>query len=132
LTLAESDFDPRLAATMGITDRRTLEKWRKRQSSRYRHEWISHADLDCTSCHTVTAINTVDGKGPVVPVLSCGGGGTGCHITATAGEGGILNSEVDQKKAKPSFECTKCHLTLGKRPAPESHIDAISATKSKQ
>jgi hypothetical protein len=132
LTLAESDFDPAIATRMKITDRRTLEKWRKRQSSRYQHEWVTHVDLDCSSCHKVAAINTVDGKGPVVPALSCGGGGTGCHITATASEGGVLNTEVDQKKANPAFECTKCHIKLGKSPAPESHINAISATKSGQ
>jgi hypothetical protein len=132
LAISESDFDPKLATAMRITDPRTLQKWRKRQSSRYRHEWVSHADLDCSSCHDVAAINTVSGKGPVVPVLSCGGGGAGCHITATTADGGILNSEVDQKKATPGFACTKCHVGLGKKPAPESHIDAIAATKNKQ
>jgi hypothetical protein len=126
------DFDPKMAAAMGITDKTTLEKWRRREAVKFRHEWIIHADLSCTDCHNTAKVNTLDQKGPEVPVLSCGGSGSGCHITATSDEGGALNTEFDQKKADPVFQCTKCHAFLGKRPAPESHISALAAIKNKK
>jgi hypothetical protein len=121
------DFDPKLAATMGITDRTDLDKWSRREAGRFRHEWVSHAELTCTDCHKLAAINTIDPKGPSVPVLSCGGSGSGCHITAKADDGGALNLEVDQKKANPGFQCTKCHIQLGKGPVPDSHLKALAA-----
>jgi hypothetical protein len=126
------DFDPKMAAAMGITDKTTLEKWRRREAVKFRHEWVIHADLSCTDCHNTAKVNTLDQKGPEVPVLSCGGSGSGCHITATSDEGGALNTEFDQKKADPVFQCTKCHAFLGKRPAPESHISALAAIKNKK
>ncbi|MEK6302398.1 MAG: cytochrome c3 family protein [Acidobacteriota bacterium] len=126
------DFDPKIAAAMGITDKTMLEKWRRREAVKFRHEWVIHADLSCADCHTTAKINTVDAKGPEVPVLSCGGAGTGCHVTATSDDGGALNLEFDQKKSDPGFQCTKCHGLLGKRAAPESHISALAAIKNKK
>lgn len=126
------DFDPKMAAAMGITDKTTLEKWRRREVMKFRHEWIIHADLSCTDCHNTAKINTLDEKGPNVAVLSCGGAGSGCHVTATSNEGGALNAELDEKKAQAGFQCTKCHVLSGKGPAPESHINALAEIKNKK
>ena len=73
-------------------------------------------------------MNTLDPKTSKVPVKSCGGA-EGCHITATADDGGILNYEIDQKKSNASFECTKCHLRHGKQPLPDSHVKAVPMAK---
>jgi hypothetical protein len=124
------DFDSKLASSMGITDRTTLERWRRRTSVRYRHEWFSHASLDCTSCHNVLAMKTLEEQTLKVAIRSCGGEGTGCHIEPTGD--GILNIEVDKKKANLSFQCTKCHAILGKEPVPASHISAIEMIKNKK
>lgn len=127
-----ADFDPKLAAAIGILDRTDLDKWSRREAGKFRHEWFSHAELSCQDCHRLAAINTTDVKGPSVAVLSCGGTGSGCHVTPTAADGGALNLEADQKKANPSFQCTKCHVQLGKQPVPDSHLKAIAAMKDKK
>jgi formate-dependent nitrite reductase cytochrome c552 subunit len=131
LTEAQSDFDAKFAATMSVKDKTMLEKWSRRQAGRFRHEWFSHAELKCTDCHNVAEINTANGKGPVVNVLSCGGAGSGCHVTATSDDGGALNFEIDQRKAKPAFQCTKCHINEGRKPVPESHSKALIEIKKK-
>ncbi len=126
LTEAHDDFDPKLAASMGISDKTTLEKWSRRNTAKFRHEWLPHAGLSCANCHKVATLNTLD-KSTRVRAVSCGGEGTGCHIEATTE--GILNLELEKKKANPSFQCTKCHINNGRNPAPETHIKAISADK---
>jgi class III cytochrome C family protein len=126
------DFDPTMAVAMGITDKTMLGKWRRREAVKFRHEWVIHADLSCIDCHSTEKINTLDEKGPEVPVLSCGGAGSGCHVTATSEDGGALNTEFDQKKSNPGFQCTKCHGLLGTRSAPESHVSALAAIKEKK
>jgi hypothetical protein len=63
-----------------------------------------------------------------VSVRSCGGA-EGCHVTATADDGGILNYEIDKKKTSQDFACTKCHISFGKKAVPESHVKAIQALK---
>jgi hypothetical protein len=131
-TETHAEFDPKVAAAMGITDKTTLEKWRRREAIKFRHEWVLHADLSCTDCHNTPKINTLDEKGPEVQVLSCGGPGSGCHVTVTTDEGGALNTEFDQKKADAGFQCVKCHGLLGKRPVPQSHINALSAIGNKK
>lgn len=128
---AHIDFDPKVAATMGIKDNLTLMKWRKRESGVFRHEWFSHQELSCANCHTPTAIDTLDEKTKKVPIKSCGGGGEGCHITPTTDDGGILNYVIDQRKTNPAFQCTKCHIVFGKEPIPQSHLDAVNALKPK-
>lgn len=121
----DSDFDPRMPAKMGITDRVMLSAWRRRVSAgAYRHEGGAHPDLACTDCHVPARMNTVDIETLRVPVSSCGGA-EGCHATATLDEGGILNYEIDQKKKNASFVCTKCHVTFGKQTVPASHVKAI-------
>jgi hypothetical protein len=74
-------------------------------------------------------INTVDEKTKKVPVQSCGGEGSGCHIEATAE--GVLNFEVDKKKANPAFRCVKCHVVNGAKAVPETHASAVSKAGKK-
>jgi hypothetical protein len=124
-----SDFDPQLAARMNVTDRLTLALWARRQTARYRHEWFSHAELKCSDCHKVEEMNTAEPRTTRVPVLSCGGGGSGCHITAADEEGGALNLAVARKLEDASATCTKCHAVLGARPVPSSHASALSAIR---
>jgi len=127
-TRAHDDFDPKLAAAMGITDKLMLARWSRRDTAKFRHEWAPHSALGCTSCHAVATINTLDPKSRT-QVKSCGGSGTGCHIEATAD--GILNAEFQKKKANAAFECTKCHVRNGKNPPPDSHVSANAAATKK-
>lgn len=129
-TSAESltaDFDPRLAATMGVADNLLLMIWRKRHSAgAFRHEGGMHPDQSCTACHHIATMNTLDEKSLRVSVLSCGG----CHIGASADDG-ALNFEVEKRKADPAFQCVKCHIRFGREPVPESHLKAIAAAQTK-
>ena len=116
------DFDARLAAQIGVTDRVTLDAWRRRDSSgTFRHEFASHAELRCDTCHNVQTMNTVEAKTKRVAVASC----SMCHVTATADDGGAMNFEVEARKANAAFQCTKCHVVFGKQPIPASHTQAI-------
>ena len=128
LTQTHDDFDPKLAASMGITDKVMLEKWSGRHTAKFRHEWIPHASLSCMSCHNVATLNTLDKK-TRTQVKSCGGSGTGCHIESTTD--GILNMEFQKKKASPAFQCTKCHILNGKNSPPETHVNAVAAATKK-
>jgi len=120
-----SDFDPAMPVTMGISDRVMLNAWRRRISAgAYRHEGGMHPDLACADCHKPAEMNTIDPQTLKVPVRSCGGA-DGCHITATSDDGGALNFEIDQKKTNPNFVCTKCHIVFGKQSVPASHLGAI-------
>lgn len=111
-----TDFDEKLAGTMGIQDWWTLTAWRSRISAgAFRHE--VHSDLKCAHCHQSSAMRAV-------PVKSCGGA-EGCHITPTLDDGGILNYELDQRNKHSGFACTKCHLVFGNKPVPASHVNAI-------
>ena len=122
-TWPKTDFDAKAAARMKINDLIVLTSWRNRDSSAtFRHEFSSHAELECASCHNVLKMNTTDPATKKVPVTSC----NLCHITATTDDGGALNYEVDERKKNPKFECVKCHLTFGKMPVPESHFKAIT------
>jgi hypothetical protein len=123
-----SDFDPLLSKKIGIDDWGALTAWRSRYSSgAFRHE--VHADLSCTKCHN-PAMNTVDVSTLKVPVGSCGGA-EGCHVTATADDGGILNYELDQRKTNERFVCVKCHIVFGSKPSSASHLEAIVKAASK-
>ena len=130
LDLKGTDFDAGLASKMKATDPVILARWERRESAgKYPHDGGGHPDLECKSCHNTSVMNTVDMKSLKVPVMSCGGGGTGCHITATVDDGGILNFEVQARKTKPDFQCAKCHITQGTGPIPESHLTALAKTK---
>ena len=123
------DFDPQLASAMGITDKTLLDSWSTRISAgAYRHEGGMHPDVGCTTCHNFNTMNTVEPLTLKVPVRSCGGS-EGCHITATADEGGALNFEMDQKKTNAAFVCSKCHISFGKEAIPATHAAAIPAAK---
>jgi hypothetical protein len=122
------DFDPKLAATMSGSDKTTIDLWRNRVSAgAFRHEWMSHAELSCDTCHNVTKMNTAIPASRKVELSSC----ATCHVTATADDGGALNYEVDQRAKNPKFQCAKCHITYGKMPIPVSHLDAIKAAGGK-
>lgn len=117
-----ADFDAAMALKMGVTSRAMLEIWKSRSSSgTFRHEFSSHSEMACATCHNVTAMKTEDPKTTKVPVTSC----NMCHITATVDDGGVLNFEVEQRKTNPAFQCVKCHITFGKEPVPASHLNAI-------
>lgn len=126
------DPDVKTAAAMGLTDQKIVEKWMRRDSATFRHEETKHENLGCTACHiNITAISTLDQTTLKVPILTCGGGGTGCHIKPTPPKK-ILNIEIDKKNADPAFNCAKCHVNFGKVPKeqiPKSHTDAVSAPK---
>ena len=128
LSAAHDDYDPKLAALMSIQDRFTLEKWSRRDTAKFRHEWAPHSVLSCTTCHNIATLNTLD-KSTRVQVKSCGGEGSGCHIEATTD--GVLNLEFQKKQADPAFQCTKCHIRNGKNPLPETHLNAVSSATKK-
>lgn len=120
------DFDPAVAAKMSIADKIMLTQWRHRESAgAFRHEFSVHADLDCSTCHTVATMNTLDVKTKKVPISAC----AMCHATATLADGGALNYEADQRKKNPAFQCVKCHITYGKLAIPDSHLKALEAAK---
>jgi len=128
---APKDFDAKLAARVGVTDLVLLSKWRRRDSSAtFRHEGGMHPELACATCHKVAQMDTTDERSTRVHVMSCGGGEGGCHITPTSDDGGIFNFEMDKRRETPGFECTKCHLTYGRLPAPASHAEATRKPKA--
>ena len=132
VTPARSDFDPKLAASMGA-DAVMLARWSRRQSAGgFRHEGGAHPDLNCMDCHNVatSTFSTVDPKTMKVAVKSCGGA-DGCHITQTLDDGGALNFEIDARRKNPNFVCTKCHVTFGKDALPENHAQALPTPKPK-
>ena len=117
-----ADFDAKLATRMGATDRVTLDAWRRRDSTgKFRHEFASHAELSCDTCHSVATMTTNVPSTKRVAITSC----AMCHATATAADGGALNIEMDARKANAKFQCTKCHVVFGTKPVPESHRKAI-------
>lgn len=118
----QRDYDPKIAASMGITDSLMRVRWSRRSSARFRHEHEVHKELTCDTCHAVSIMNVLNEKS-LAPVKSCGGEGSGCHVESNTD--GILNYEIDQKKKKPDFQCTKCHLVLGKQPVPAGHLEAL-------
>ena len=120
----EADFDPQLAIRIGTDDWWSRTAWRNRFSSGiFRHE--VHSEHACTKCHSVNLMNTLEPGTLKVAVTSCGGA-EGCHVTATADDGGILNYEIDQRKSNNQFTCVKCHVVFGTRPVPKSHVEAIA------
>ncbi|MEP7076351.1 MAG: cytochrome c3 family protein, partial [Acidobacteriota bacterium] len=95
---------------------------RRESAGKFRHEWFSHAELSCSTCHDVTKIMTEDPSTRRVSVAAC----ATCHATATSDDGGALNFEVDARKANAAFQCIKCHVTFGKLAIPQSHLDVIA------
>jgi hypothetical protein len=121
------DFDPKMAQTMGVNDWLMLRKWSRRSAGRFQHDHEVHKELSCVDCHNPAVMNTLDEK-TFVTVKSCGGEG-GCHIETNLD--GVLNSELDQRRKNPNFQCVKCHIMLGKNPVPQNHLDAIPKPASK-
>ncbi len=126
--LPPADFDATIATKMGVSDRLTLDLWRRRDATgKYRHEFVAHKELSCDTCHNVLTMNTTDPATKRVKITSC----ATCHVTATADDGGALNFEADARKANPTFQCTKCHLTFGQKPMPASHAAALAEAAGK-
>ncbi len=120
------DVDEKTAAKMALSDKIMLTAWRRRTSSgTFRHEWFSHTELSCSTCHNVAAIKTDDPATTKVSITSC----SACHVTATSDEGGALNFEIDARKTNTKFQCVKCHIAFGKSALPESHLKAIESAK---
>ena len=123
-----ADFDPKLAARMGVTDRVRLDSWRRRDSSgKFAHGFVAHADLSCDTCHNVQTMVTTDPATKRVKISSC----AMCHATPTTDDGGALNYEADARKANPAFQCTKCHILFGQKPMPPSHAAALAEATGK-
>lgn len=117
-----TDFGPAVAKANGIDDKLLVASWRKRTSSAtFRHEWFSHAEMDCTTCHSIGDLSPADPKVKAVGITAC----SGCHITATSDDGGILNYEIDARSKDPKFQCVKCHIGYSGLPVPASHPAAI-------
>jgi hypothetical protein len=121
------DFDPKLAASMGIKDWLILRKWSRRSAGRFRHEFDVHNEMGCVTCHNPAIMDTLEEK-TLVSVKSCGGSG-GCHIETNTD--GILNYEIEQKRKNTGFQCVKCHIVLGKNPVPQNHLEAIPQPAAK-
>ncbi len=123
-----ADYNDKLAAPMGVTEKAMLDRWRRRDSSgTFRHEWFSHAEASCSTCHNVLTMNTADPLTKKVSMSAC----ATCHATPTSDDGGALNFEADSRQKNPKFDCTKCHVTFGKLAIPKSHLDALSAATGK-
>jgi hypothetical protein len=125
-----SDFDTELAKRMIVPDDKVMrDAWATRHSSgTYRHEWFSHAELACASCHNVAAMKTSDLQTTRVSVTAC----AACHATPTSDDGGALNYEIDSRNKDPKFTCAKCHVTFGKQAIPVSHTKAIADAAAKK
>ncbi|MBP9664677.1 MAG: hypothetical protein KBD94_08645 [Pyrinomonadaceae bacterium] len=122
-TSPRADFDPQLAAKITGLERGTQLIWKQRISSgKYRHDFAMHADLECSTCHTVESINTTDPISARVAIGTC----AMCHVTATAADGGVVNIELEERKKNQKFDCVMCHITFGRRPIPESHSKAVT------
>lgn len=118
------DFDAKFAATLGIDNKMMFDSWRRRSSAgTFRHEWFSHAELSCATCHNVLKMDTAKAETTKVGIASC----AACHATPTSDDGGALNYEIDSRAKTPTFQCVKCHMTFGKMAIPSSHTDAIKA-----
>lgn len=116
-----TDAEPTLLTTMQLAEHFVSRAWLRRElAATFRHE--VHSDVACSNCHRLASME--------VPVNSCGGA-EGCHVTATTDDGGILNFEIDQRKADSNFQCTKCHLRFSNQTLPVSHQQAITALQKK-
>jgi hypothetical protein len=117
------DADPQLAARAGFTDPFIVRKLLRRETVTFAHDEENHRAIDCASCHTrIPSISTLDDSTLKVPILSCGGGSS-CHVSARPKK--ILNVEVEKKTADATFQCTRCHVNLGREKTPKSHLDAV-------
>jgi hypothetical protein len=123
-----SDVTTSFISLMRTQDRVSLIAWGRRNSAgTFRHEFPSHAEMSCSSCHEVTKLNSADPFTRRVPISSC----AMCHATPTSDDGGVLNYEMDMRAADPKFSCVKCHLAFGQLPIPASHTAAIKEASGK-
>lgn len=107
---------------------RLLESWKLRRAARFRHEISSHASQDCATCHVrITASDATDDM-LYVPIQTCASSSSRCH-GSTRVPYNIINRELEKKKADPSFDCTKCHINLGREAPPPSHTELFPPKK---
>ena len=67
-----SDFDPKLAATIGVADKVMLDAWRVRHNAgKFQHEFVAHVDMACSTCHNVLTMKTADPLTLKIPVSAC-------------------------------------------------------------
>lgn len=113
---------------MGILDPLIMDKWLRRKSATFRHDHPRHQSVGCTACHVnITAIKKLELRTLDVPLLTCGGTGTGCHIQEKRPKG-ILNLEVPERVKDSNFNCIKCHINFGRPgPLPTLHRSAGSS-----
>jgi hypothetical protein len=117
-----ADFDPKLAAQIGVEQRVILDAWKRRDSSgTFRHEFMAHNDLSCDTCHTVGTINTLDPKTKRVSVTAC----ATCHVTATVDDGRCneLRSEVAQDRLKVPVHEMSYRIRSASDPAVTYSVD---------
>lgn len=124
-----ADLDERsVAGQLDPADKVMRDSWRRRDSSgTFRHEWFSHAEAKCATCHQVATMNTADPRTKRVTISAC----ATCHATATSDDGGALNYEIDSRRANPAFRCTKCHVVFGALAIPALHLQALEAAAGK-
>jgi len=103
-------------------------EWPKRLSLKFNHESKDHDD-ECTTCHDLTRIETLDTLKAEVPIVKC----VKCHLKPTSrtsigkemfdedddiAEG--RNNNPASKEGK--YTCTGCHtIAIGSMPPPCSH-----------
>lgn len=116
------DATPEIIKLIGLDRKVPNAIWAKRGSSAtFRHEFFAHVDISCNTCHNTEALDTSTSKGRKVGIENC----SGCHITATTDDGGILNFEIDERKKDSAFSCIKCHVGFGSQAIPATHVEAI-------
>lgn len=116
------DISDAVMARMKVSDKVVRAAWQMRTSvGTFRHELEMHRDMECSTCHMVGTIDTVNRTARRVSISSC----VMCHVTPTAADGGLLNVELERREKNARFDCVSCHVVYGKMPVPASHIKAV-------
>lgn len=126
--LLKIDAAPDHPSVKGELKGEMLESWKLRRAARFRHEVSSHSTQDCATCHVgITASN---GAGDVlyVPIQTCASSTSRCH-GSTRVPYNIISRELEKKRADAGFDCTKCHVNLGREGPPASHTGLFPPKK---
>lgn len=105
-------------------------EWPKRLSIKFNHESKDH-DEECTSCHDLTRIETLDLLKGEVPITTCAS--SKCHLSPTSRtsiskEMYAEEDDIADEKSSPlsrlgKHTCTGCHTSaIGSTPPPCSHL----------
>lgn len=126
---SKMDAAPDHPSVKGELSGRLLESWKLRRAARFRHEISSHSSQDCATCHVrITASDATADDMLYVPIQTCASSTSRCH-GSTRVPYNIINRELEKRKTEPSFDCTKCHINLGREAAPASHTDLFPPKK---